>query len=338
MRIGLMLSFRNPPKWRRPWADVYAEHLDDCRAAEELGYDDVWLTEHHFAEDGYSPSLMTIAGAVASVTKRVRIGMNLLLLPLHHPIRVAEDGATVDVISRGRLDLGVGQGYAREEFAGYGIKRSERAGRMEEGLEIVRKCWTEDRFTYRGKYFQLEDVHLEPRPVQSPPPIWVGGRGPKALDRAARLGCNFLGIGDPSAVGIYEDALRRNGKDPKDFHVAQLVFGHLAETREQAWDEAEEHVHWLLSCYGKWLGEAKDFEGDEQLKKVPPVKELRHSKNLLFIPAIGTPDDVVAYLKDFTSRLRTTHLILGLHLPGLDPKKTRRSMELFAREVMPRIR
>jgi hypothetical protein len=101
MNVGLMFSFRNPPKWKKPWADVNESQLEQTKLAKDLGYDTVWLTEHHFAEDGYSPSLMTLAGAVAAKTRRVRIGTFLLLLPLHNAVRVAEDAATVDVISRG---------------------------------------------------------------------------------------------------------------------------------------------------------------------------------------------------------------------------------------------
>ena len=138
MNVGLMFSFRNPPKWKKPWADVYESQLAEIRLAEDLGYDSVWLTEHHFAEDGYSPSLLTIAGAVAATTRRVRIGTFLLLLPLHNAVRVAEDAATVDVISRGRLDLGIGKGYAPHEFLGYGIPSKERPSRFEEGIEVLR--------------------------------------------------------------------------------------------------------------------------------------------------------------------------------------------------------
>src|SRR5258708_35727668 len=112
MNVGLMFSFRNPPQWKKPWADVYESQLEQAKLAEDLGYDTVWLTEHHFAEDGYSPSLMTLAGAVAAKTHRVRIGTFLLLLPLHNAVRLAEGGASVLVISRGPLTLGIGMRYA----------------------------------------------------------------------------------------------------------------------------------------------------------------------------------------------------------------------------------
>ena len=155
---------------------------------------------------------MTLAGAVAAKTHRVRIGTFLLLLPLHNAVRVAEDGATVDVISRGRFDLGIGKGYAKHEFLGYGIPRKERASRFEEGIDVIRGIWTQDPFSFQGKHYNLQDIRLTPKPVQQPhPPLWVGALNPKAVDRAARLGCHFLGIGDTSA---YDEALRRHGRNP----------------------------------------------------------------------------------------------------------------------------
>ena len=141
--IGLMFSFRNPAAWRRPFPDVYRDELGLITHAEELGYDTIWLTEHHFADDGYSPSIIPLAAAIAAQTERVRIGFNLLLLPLHNAIRVAEDIATLDVLSGGRIDVGLGQGYARHEFAGYGIDRGERLGRFREGLDVLQGLWTQ---------------------------------------------------------------------------------------------------------------------------------------------------------------------------------------------------
>ena len=336
MNVGLMFSFRNPPKWKKPWADVYASQLEQMRLAEELGYDTVWLTEHHFAEDGYSPSLLTLAGAAAATTHRVRIGTFLLLLPLHNAVRVAEDAATVDVISRGRFDLGIGKGYARHEFLGYGISRKERPSRFEEGIDVLRGIWTEDPFSYEGKHYHLKDIRLTPKPVQQPhPPLWVGALAPKAVDRAARLGCHFLGIGD---TAVYDDALRRYGRDPAEHHVAQLVWVHMAPSRDQAWDEAQEHVHWMLTVYGGWLEESGDMpDAPPTIFKPPPAAELRRTKEpTLFSPIIGSTDDVARGLDEFLGKTRTTHLVLGMHLPGLDPKLTRRSMETFAQELMPR--
>jgi alkanesulfonate monooxygenase SsuD/methylene tetrahydromethanopterin reductase-like flavin-dependent oxidoreductase (luciferase family) len=173
MDVGLFVPFRNPPQWRKPFPQFYAEQLYQIQLAESLGYDTIWLTEHHFAEDGYSPSLLPIAGAIAGMTSHVRIGTFLLLLPLHNAVRVAEDAATVDILSNGRFDLGLGQGYSLAEFEGYGIPRSERASRLEEGIAVIRGMWTQDPFSYTGKHYKLKNISLMPKPAQTPhPPLW----------------------------------------------------------------------------------------------------------------------------------------------------------------------
>src|SRR5216683_7121366 len=180
LNIGLLFPFRNPPAWRRPWPQYYAEQLAQIRRAEELGFDEAWLTEHHFAEDGYSPALFPIAAAIAAITTRIRIGTNLVLLPLHNAVRVAEDAATIDVISNGRFDLGLGQGYSFSEFAGYGVDRKARASRLEEGIEVIRGAWTKENFSYSGRHYNVKNIAIMPPAVQKPhPPLWIGAGAPK---------------------------------------------------------------------------------------------------------------------------------------------------------------
>jgi alkanesulfonate monooxygenase SsuD/methylene tetrahydromethanopterin reductase-like flavin-dependent oxidoreductase (luciferase family) len=337
MNIGLLFPFRNPPRWRKPFPQFYAEQLRQTQIAEALGYDTIWLTEHHFAEDGYSPSLLPIAGAIAGMTSRVRIGTFLLLLPLHNAVRVAEDAATVDIIANGRFDLGLGQGYSPSEFEGYGIPRKERASRMEEGIEVIRGMWTQDPFSYQGKHYNLKNISMVPKPAQTPhPPLWVGASQPKAIERAARLGCHFLGGGDSASQGIYDAALRSHGRDPQDYHAAQLRWVYVASTYEQAWNDVQDHLHYMLTWYGRWVAEAKDFAGVEKLAQLPPAAELRNvTEQLIGRPIAGSPEDVGRQIETMTKRIRTTHLVMGMHLPGLDPAKSQRSMELFAKELTP---
>ena len=137
LRFGLLWPFRNPDFARVPWKDLYRKHLDLIVDSEDIGYDNVWLTEHHFVDDGYSPSLLPIASAIAARTTCIRIGTFLVLLPLHNPVRIAEDTATVDLISQGRFDLGLGLGFRRKEFDDQGISYSERGERLKEGVEII---------------------------------------------------------------------------------------------------------------------------------------------------------------------------------------------------------
>jgi alkanesulfonate monooxygenase SsuD/methylene tetrahydromethanopterin reductase-like flavin-dependent oxidoreductase (luciferase family) len=192
LRFGLLWPFRNPEWARMPWEQLYRSHLDLIVDSERMGFDEAWLTEHHFIEDGYSPSLLPIGSAIAARTHRIRIGTFLLLLPLHNPVRVAEDTATLDVISGGRFDLGVGLGYRPGEFDDQGIPASERAARMQENLTIVRRLLSGEAVTIDGKYNRLSDVRISPPAFQRPhPPMWVGGTAPKALSGPREWACTF---------------------------------------------------------------------------------------------------------------------------------------------------
>src|SRR5438128_8585999 len=150
MKFGVMFDFRNPGQWRRPDALLYKAQLDEIVRLDELGYDNIWLTEHHFVDDGYNPSVLPLAAAIAVRTSRIRIGTFVLLLPFHNPVRVAEDATCVDIISNGRFDLGIGQGYRAEEFAAFKQRRPERSARLAEGVELIRRLWTEERVTFEG--------------------------------------------------------------------------------------------------------------------------------------------------------------------------------------------
>ncbi len=338
LNVGLLFPFRNPPAWRKPFAQFYAEQLEQTRVAEQLRYDEIWLTEHHFAEDGYSPAILPIASAIAAITNRIRIGTYLVLLPLHNAVRVAEDAATIDVISNGRFDLGVGQGYAPGEFAAYGVNRKTRAGRLEEGIEVMRGAWTKDDFSYAGKHYNVKNIRLMPRPVQSPhPPLWIGAGAPKAIERAGRMGVNFMGLANPAAQKTYDDSLRSAGRDPKDFSAAQLHFTYVGRTTDEAWEHCQDHLHYMITWYTRWLAEAGENFGPGQIPQVPEATKLRHSLSM-FPLLVGTPDEVAAKLNHSFGQVRTTHLVLGMHLPGIAPERSRRSMELFAREVAPQLK
>lgn len=333
--VGIMFSFRNPATWRRPFTDVYADELGLIVEAEELGYDSIWLTEHHFADDGYSPSLLPIAAAVAARTERVRIGFNLLLLPLHNAIRVAEDVATVDVISGGRLDVGVGQGYAAHEFAGYGIPRSDRLGRFVEGLDVLGGLWTGEPFSYDGRHYHVDGARLVPPPVQQPPPLWIGATSEPGVRRAGRRGAHLLGLTSARLQRVYDEARRDAGFDVETANVLQLHWVHVASSADEAWEQAGPHFHHLVQVYAGWFATAGDPDKARLQTAVPSLEELRDpGRRLMFTPVFGDPDEVTAALNASAARVRTTHVGFGT-LPGLDPALTRRSMEMFAREVAP---
>ena len=333
LRFGLWYAFRNPPEWQVSFRDLYAEVLEQIAWAETIGYDDVWLTEHHFVDDGHAPSPLVQAAAVAARTKTIRIGTAVLLLPLYHPVRVAEDAATVDVLSGGRFELGVGIGYRVEEFTGLGISRKERGGRMDEGLEIIRRLWDGETVTFRGRYFQIEGARLSPMPVQKPrPPIWVGGFGPAAVKRAARLGDGYMGTADTGELAAaYRAELRAAGKDPEQ---ARIAGGHfwmiVSEDPEKSWRELGPHILYQLNLYSEWLEKA----GQQLFPRMPDVEAVKASG----VASILTPTDAVRAIENYLANVPLERYFTWTIPPGVPVKRMNEHLELFANKVMPHFR
>ncbi|HEV8718083.1 MAG TPA: LLM class flavin-dependent oxidoreductase [Candidatus Binatia bacterium] len=333
LSFGLWYAFRNPLQWRRSYQDIYAEIIEQIVWAEGVGYDDVWLTEHHFADDGHAPSPLPQAAAIAVKTKKIRIGTGVLLLPLYHPVRVAEDGATVDILSGGRFELGVGVGYRVEEFAGLGIPREQRGGRANEGLEIIRRLWEGETVTYKGKYFQIDNARLTPAPVQRPrPPIWVGGFAGAATKRAARLGDGYIGTGDMKAqYQAYLAELHALGKDARK---PKLAGGHFwliaANDPEKSWREIAPHVLYQINVYAEWLGKA----GQHLFPHMPDEAALKASGILNIV----TPETAVQMIKDYVAEVPIQRFYTWTLPPGYPVKKMNEHLELFASKVMPHFR
>src|SRR5260370_238225 len=177
------------------------------------------------------------------------------------------------------------------------------------------------------------------KPVQNPPPaLWIGARSRWGTERAARNGYHLAGTGAHQAE-IYREALRTAGRDPATFNVAQLRFGFIGTSRDKAWNECEFGLHYLLARYGQWIAEAADVRGDERFAEVPPVGKLRESANARLLGGavlVGTPDETIAQVETISQY--ATHLPLGMARPGIDPKKVRASMKLFADKVIPHFR
>jgi alkanesulfonate monooxygenase SsuD/methylene tetrahydromethanopterin reductase-like flavin-dependent oxidoreductase (luciferase family) len=343
LRFGLLWAFRNPDFARVPWDELYRSHLDLVVESERMGFDHAWLTEHHFIDDGYSPSVFPIGGAIAARTERIRIGTFLLLLPLHNPVRIAEDTATLDVISEGRFDLGVGLGYRLGEFANQGISPTERAARLQEGLTIVRRLLSGETVTIDGKFTKLRDIRIVPPALQRPhPPIWVGGTAPKAIERAARMGFHYLNGGVARSSQMYDEALHAHGRQPQDYQIAGMRPLYVAASREQAWEIAAAPLRHMALHYVRWTAEAKgvpDFE--KAASSLPTVDEIIRSQSFDFFgedAIVGNPKDAIEQIEDYRSRGRLTDLVCALPLPGMAPAEIRAGMEMLARDVIPHFR
>jgi len=343
MNFGLIFTGGNPKPWQVPAARLCQSLINTAVVAEELGYDSVWTAEHHGTDEYFSAQFPVLA-AMAARTSRIRLGTYIVILPLYHPLQVAEEAATLDAISDGRFDLGLGQGYVVDEYAAYGIPRRERPSRMEEGLAIIQGAWTREPFSFEGKHFKIAPFSLRPRPVQARLPIWVAGLTEKAIDRAARYGCHFAGAGAAAASQLYTACLRRHGRDPRDFFQAALRMVYVADTRERAWEEAAPHVHHQMTVYSRKLGEAGDIKwqgGYFGVDPLPAPEGLRTAPGLHFFGApliIGTPEDAVMEITRSRAETGVTHLVMWMQIGGLDPRLTEHSMRLFAKEVMPHFR
>lgn len=226
--------------------------------AEDLGFDSLWAQEHHSMGMMYPSPLITLT-ALAGCTKRIGLGTNMLLLPLYQPVRVAEEAAMVDMFSGGRLRLGVSAGYSEIDFHAAGADLHDRARRMRDGVQLIRRLWTEETVTAKSRDYELDGFRLFPKPLQQPaPPIYMGGTVPAAIQRAARLGDEFLISATQSLeqigtqVGVYHQALWSLGLDPDQKRITINRVVHVAANRRGKQAAADAFAQQFLLFYQSW--------------------------------------------------------------------------------------
>jgi probable F420-dependent oxidoreductase len=311
----------------------FAETLAECERAEAAGFDSIWLGEHHNNPVLYPAPLVGLA-AVASRTRSVRLGTGVLLLPLYHPLMVAEEGAMVDVISGGRLILGVGAGYAPEEFAAFGHSLKERGSRLEESAALLHRLWTEDHVMHHGRHFRLDKATVAPRPVQQPrPPIWFGAWAEPAIRRAARLGdAWFVG---PSAnlneiapcARLYRNACMEAARGEGEVNLFRYVF--VAGSIEEALATAgSPFIEAFEKMYFRWPHPVVKRPAGQLT-----IERLAQDRIIL-----GDPKTCVEDIHRFQKELGAAHLVCRFSVPGIPRAACRASLELFTREVMPMLR
>jgi alkanesulfonate monooxygenase SsuD/methylene tetrahydromethanopterin reductase-like flavin-dependent oxidoreductase (luciferase family) len=330
MEFGLLYDFRNPPAWRIPSTELYAETLDHVQAAEALGFGVIWVTEHHFIDDGYLPSVLTMAAAIATRTSRVAIGTAVLLPPLHDAIRVAEDAAVVDILSGGRLRLGLGLGYKLEEFEALGIPRKHRPSRLEEGVEVIKRAWAPGPSSFAGRHYRFDGLDVTPKPVQEPrPAIWLAGRVEASVRRAARVADGLLAFGPPALYETYRTAREEHGHSGPA-NIAAFAGAYPANDPDAAWAMYGSHILYRGANYGQWYGAAAELESDRAwLARV-------ESGDVAAAPgrAFKTPEQVITEVRAAEAS-GVTSLLYFATFPGLRPTATLPLLETLARDVMP---
>jgi len=341
VQIGIgLFTAQVPPGSNRTFTQEYREILDMVRLAETLGFDSTWVSEHHGSGDGYMPSLLPTLAALAAATDRIRLGTGILLTPFHHPLRLAEDAATVDLISAGRLILGLGLAWREEEFRMFGVPLSERVRRTVETIDILRRAWTGERFSYHGRVFSFDQVKVTPAPErEGAVPIWLGGSVEPAMRRAGRLSDGYIrtrGGGVEKmrdAFQIVEAGARAAGKDPSALPMAQLQNTFVWEEGD-AWEVAGRYVPNQLGIYGGW--DAGGDTPEQGFVLAPPDEE-----TIRRITPVGNAHEVVHTLRPmieaFAGR-REFHLIVRLHYPGMDFETASRAIELFGERILPALK
>src|SRR5687767_15599761 len=198
MDIGTFLLMQSPSF--RPSEEVYARAIEQAQAAESLGFRNAWLGEHHFSTYGYLSRPLQLASYIAAKTTKLRVGTAVIVVPLHHPLLIAEEIAMLDVLSNGRADIGLGRGYQRYEFERLGLQLDADASKWNESLDIILKAFEGKPFSYDGKLFKIPETTVFPQPIQKPrPPIWITAQSPDSVENAVRRGFNVLtgGFGVP---------------------------------------------------------------------------------------------------------------------------------------------
>jgi alkanesulfonate monooxygenase SsuD/methylene tetrahydromethanopterin reductase-like flavin-dependent oxidoreductase (luciferase family) len=319
--VGIRFDLRVPPFATATHADLYRACLDQCEWADRLGLDIVVLSEHHGVADGFMSAPLTVAAAIAGRTKRIQITIAALLVPLHDPIRLAEELAALSLLSGGRVGLVAGLGYRQEEFDMAGVDRRERGRLLDEAVTVLRQAWTGEPFTFRGR-----TVRVTPRPT-SEPMLLIGGSTAIAAKRAARLRAGFFpAIGDPQLAEIYTAECRRVGFDGGFVSMPNGPgFVHVSEDPERDWQRIGPHALYDAQTYAAWQTPDQRSQMHVEAQTIEDMKRSAAYRVL-------TPDDCVALANE------TGRIILHPLMGGMAPELGWESLRLFERAVLPRLR
>jgi probable F420-dependent oxidoreductase len=334
MQLGIYLNSQHPES-DEP-ARRLAETLEQVRLIRALGFDSIWAGEHHVTPGFHFFPQFALLQHVAAAAEGLWLGSNVTLLPLHNPIELAELAAFLDVVTGGRLLLGVGLGYRPEEYAIYGVPMVERVGRFTEAVTIIRRLWSEDNVTHAGRYWQFSNASIRPKPLQSPhPPIIIGAQVDKAIARAARIGDGWLIVPIPTVeqltrqMATYQTA-RAHAELPPSPHICRLLEVGCAADEDQLMRRVAPFLIEKYKAYFAW--------GLEGLTLDPNASTQQQFRSLAVNRfAVGTPAQVIdALLAQWQAGVR--HLSMRVSWPGMPQADILAGIELLGRQVLPEVR
>jgi alkanesulfonate monooxygenase SsuD/methylene tetrahydromethanopterin reductase-like flavin-dependent oxidoreductase (luciferase family) len=324
--------------------DAFAMGLDQVIASEEWGLDAIWLAEiHQQSARSVISSPMTVLSAIAARTTRLKLGTGVQVLPLTHPLRLAEETATVDQISRGRLLMGVGRSGNPRAYAAYGVPYSESRERFFETLDVLKLAWTQPTFSFHGKYHNFDEARAVPRPYQTPyPPIRIAGASEDTFPVLGALGYPlFVAVRSGSLAGLapdlraYREAYVAAGHKGKGEVHLRLTM-HIGETDAEAQNQARESI---MAGYQKLITQLEGSPNARRRAELADVRSQTYEAVMRDKVVIGSPDTVAARLSDLQDQLGIDGILAELNFGALlPPEHMMRSCELLLREVRPRLR
>lgn len=334
MKLGIQLNAQHPQ--RDDPAQLFSETVEQVRLIRELGFDSIWGGEHHITDDYHYFPLLPFLQRLAADAEGLELGTNIVLLPMHNPMEIAEITAFLDVISGGKFQLGVGLGYRPEEFAMFGVPMKQRVSRMVEGIEIIRRLWTENNVTHHGRHWQFENMTIRPQPLHQPhPPILIAAQVDAAVDRAAKIADGWAIVPTPQTDEIADHISKFNQSRtaaglPPSRHFVRLYEAACAKDEATA---LKRTAPFLLEKYASYM--AWGLPGLKLDKGDAPEEQLRQLAKNRF--GIGTPEQVIEALMA-QHRIGITHLAMRVSWPGMPQADILASLELIGTEVLPEVR
>jgi natural product biosynthesis luciferase-like monooxygenase protein len=327
----------------------FSDILNLGEAADNLGFDSFWISEHHFTNyGGIMPRPQILLAALAERTRTIRLGTAVTLIPFDNPVRLAEDFGLIDVLSGGRLEFGVGRGLFGFEYDGLGIDQDESRARLEEGVKVIRAAWQSEELTYTGRFTKVGKLAILPRPLQKPhPPLYVAAVTPESYEWAAREGHSILQVlyfapieRTVEQVVNYRARLQQQHHDPSSRMVVAISPTHVAATSESARQQAAEPLTNYVNMVGELLPtETKSEQYRAYTKLRPAMKKLNYDVLYSERPTvIGDPEQVIRRIEDMNRQLGIDEFVAFVNFGGMDHQLTLKSMELFAKQVIPHFR
>jgi luciferase family oxidoreductase group 1 len=338
VNFGTFLLMQSPSA--QSSEEMYGRAIEQAQTAEALGFHNVWLAEHHFSTYGYMGRPVQVATYIAARTKRIRVGTAVIVVPLHHPLIVAEEIATLDQLAGGRVDIGLGRGYQYYEFERFGLELDSARKRWDESVDIIVQALSGEPFSYSGSLYRIPETRVFPSPLQKPhPPIWVTAQSPESVEATVRRGFHLLtgGFGVPvERMADFRRLFDRLVAEVQpacvpDVGVQRAVY--VCDSDAEARDAAE-HARWNMRVT---LSLRNHYERVELGHAVPiPVRDEPSTEDLLdrFL-VIGTPEKVIAQIARLREWVGISQFNCSFWFGDLDQKRVLKSMELFAKEVMP---